>query len=60
MLKANGITVIMSELSELRRQKAIDTGVADHALNPAEVDVAEEVSGSAAGPAPTSALSAVR
>ena len=43
VLKANGITVIMSELSELRRQKAIDTGVADHALNPAEVDVAEEV-----------------
>ena len=43
VLKANGITVIMSELSELRRQKAIDTGVADHALNPAEVDVVEEV-----------------
>ena len=33
----------MSELSEMRRQKALDTGVADHALNPAEVDVVEEV-----------------
>ena len=33
----------MSELSELRRQKALDTGVADHALNPAEVDVVQEV-----------------
>jgi (R,R)-butanediol dehydrogenase/meso-butanediol dehydrogenase/diacetyl reductase len=43
VLKANGITVIMSELSELRRQKALDTGVADHALNPAEVDVVQEV-----------------
>jgi (R,R)-butanediol dehydrogenase / meso-butanediol dehydrogenase / diacetyl reductase len=43
VLKANGITVIMSELSELRRQKALDAGVADHALNPAEVDVVQEV-----------------
>jgi (R,R)-butanediol dehydrogenase/meso-butanediol dehydrogenase/diacetyl reductase len=43
VLKANGVTVIMSELSELRRQKALDTGVADHALNPGEVDVAAEV-----------------
>ena len=43
VLKANGVTVIISELSELRRQKALDTGVADHALNPAEVDVVAEV-----------------
>jgi (R,R)-butanediol dehydrogenase/meso-butanediol dehydrogenase/diacetyl reductase len=42
VLKANGLTVIMSELSELRRQKALDTGVADHVLNPAEVDVVAE------------------
>jgi len=43
VLKANGLTVIMSEPSEIRRQKALDTGVADHGLNPAEVDVVEEV-----------------
>lgn len=42
VLKAEGLTVIISELSELRRAKAIDTGVADHVLNPAEVDVAAE------------------
>lgn len=43
VLKALGITVIVSELSELRRQKALETGVADHALDPREVDVVEEV-----------------
>lgn len=43
VLKAKGITVIISELSPLRRQKALDTGAADYALNPAEVDVVEEV-----------------
>lgn len=43
VLKAIGVRVIISELSELRRQKALDSGVADVALNPAEVNVAEEV-----------------
>lgn len=43
VLKAQGATVIMSELSSLRRQKALDAGVADYALSPAEVDVVEEV-----------------
>ena len=43
VLKAHGLTVIISEPSQLRRQKAIDTGVADHALDPMAVDVAEEV-----------------
>ena len=43
VLRANGVTVIISEPSEIRRQKALDTGVADHALNPTEVDVVEEV-----------------
>lgn len=42
VLKAQGLTVIMSELSELRRQKALDTKVADHVLDPAQVDVVEE------------------
>lgn len=43
VLKALGVRVVMSELSELRRQKALDSGVADVVLNPAEVDVVEEV-----------------
>ncbi|MGO1182985.1 MAG: 2,3-butanediol dehydrogenase [Micrococcaceae bacterium] len=43
VLKALDVTVIVSELSELRRQKALETGVADHAFDPREVDVAEEV-----------------
>ena len=43
VLKAHGITVIVSELSPLRRQKAIDTGVADYALDPGAVDVVAEV-----------------
>lgn len=43
VLKAKGLTVIVSEPSALRRQKALDTGVADHGLDPRQVDVAEEV-----------------
>lgn len=43
VLKAQGVTVAMSELSPLRRQKALESGVADHALDPSEVNVAEEV-----------------
>lgn len=43
VLHAIGVKVIISELSPLRRQKALDAGVADVALNPAEVDVVEEV-----------------
>ncbi|WP_029150531.1 2,3-butanediol dehydrogenase [Microbacterium indicum] len=43
VLHALGVTVVVSELSPLRRQKAIDAGVADYALNPAEVDVVAEV-----------------
>ncbi|MBD7996363.1 2,3-butanediol dehydrogenase [Arthrobacter sp. Sa2CUA1] len=43
VLKAQGITVAISELSPLRRQKAVEAGVADYALDPSEVDVAEEV-----------------
>lgn len=31
VLKAQGVTVLMSELSEARKAKARDTGVADHA-----------------------------
>ncbi|NHU86230.1 2,3-butanediol dehydrogenase [Kocuria sp. JC486] len=43
VLKAIGCTVVVSELSPLRRQKALESGVADHALDPTQVDVAEEV-----------------
>ncbi|KAB1662943.1 2,3-butanediol dehydrogenase [Pseudoclavibacter sp. CFCC 13611] len=42
VLHALGVKVIISELSPLRRQKALDAGVADYAFNPAEVDVVEE------------------
>lgn len=43
VLKAKGVTVIFSELSELRRSKALETGVADHALDPRETDVTAAV-----------------
>ncbi|CAB0525190.1 2,3-butanediol dehydrogenase [Corynebacterium diphtheriae] len=43
VLKAFGATVVISELSPLRRKKALDSGAADYALNPAEVDVVEEI-----------------
>ncbi|MBF4992683.1 2,3-butanediol dehydrogenase [Arthrobacter gandavensis] len=43
VLKAQGITVAISELSPLRREKALEAGVADYALDPSQVDVAEEV-----------------
>ena len=43
VLKALGITVVVSELSSLRREKALETGVADYALDPREVDVVKEV-----------------
>mgnify|MGYP002719669959 CR=1 FL=1 len=43
VLKAKGATVVISELSELRRQKALEAGAADYAFSPAETDVVEEV-----------------
>jgi (R,R)-butanediol dehydrogenase/meso-butanediol dehydrogenase/diacetyl reductase len=43
VLKAQGLTVVVSEPSALRRAKALDTGVADHALDPGEVDVTARV-----------------
>jgi len=43
MLKAEGISVVISEPSELRRRKALETGVAAHVLDPREVDVVAEV-----------------
>lgn len=43
VLKAEGLTVIISELSQARKDKATSTGVADHVLDPSEVDVAATV-----------------
>ncbi|MDM4763573.1 2,3-butanediol dehydrogenase [Galbitalea sp. SE-J8] len=41
--KAEGLTVIISEVSAARKAKALATGVADHVFDPTEVDVAAEV-----------------
>ncbi len=43
VLKAQGLRVAVSETSELRRRKAVETGVADHVIDPAAQDVADEV-----------------
>ena len=43
VLKAEGLTVFISELSQARKEKATSTGVADHVLDPSEVDVAAKV-----------------
>lgn len=43
VLKGAGLRVYVSELSELRRQKALDAGVVDDAFDPREVDVAEKI-----------------
>ncbi|NVK75553.1 MAG: 2,3-butanediol dehydrogenase [Oceanospirillaceae bacterium] len=43
VLKAKGITVILTELSAKRKEKAHDTGVADYILDPTEVNVTDEV-----------------
>ncbi len=43
ILKAKGLKVIVTELSAKRKQKARESGVADHILDPSEVDVTAEV-----------------
>ena len=43
ILKAKGLTVIVTELSARRKEKARESGVADHILDPSEVDVEAEV-----------------
>jgi len=43
ILKAKGLTVIVTELSTKRKEKARESGVADHVLDPFEVDVVTEV-----------------
>ena len=43
VLKAKGLKVIITELSRARKEKAREAGVADHILDPSEVDVVAEV-----------------
>lgn len=43
VLKGKGVTTIISEVSKRRLDTATETGVADYAFNPTEVDVVEEV-----------------
>lgn len=43
ILKAKGLTVIITELSAARKEKARESGVADHVLDPSEVDVLAQV-----------------
>ena len=43
VLKAEGLTVIISELSEARKAKALSTGVADHVIDPSQEDVVARV-----------------
>lgn len=43
VLKAIGVKVVISEISGLRREKALESGVADLAVNPNEEDVVEKV-----------------
>ena len=43
VLKAEGLTVIVSELSEARKAKALSTGVADHVLDPSTDDIPARV-----------------
>ncbi|MEP7089274.1 MAG: 2,3-butanediol dehydrogenase [Nocardioidaceae bacterium] len=43
VLKAEGLIVIVSELSQARKDKARSTGVADHVLDPSQEDVVARV-----------------
>jgi (R,R)-butanediol dehydrogenase/meso-butanediol dehydrogenase/diacetyl reductase len=43
LLTAQGLTVIITEVSAARKAKAAETGVAEHVLDPTEGDVAERV-----------------
>jgi (R,R)-butanediol dehydrogenase / meso-butanediol dehydrogenase / diacetyl reductase len=43
LLKAEGLTVIVSEVSEARKAKALSTGAADHVVDPRKEDVVARV-----------------
>lgn len=43
VLKAQGLTVIISEVAGARKDKARTTGVADHVIDPSQQDLAAEV-----------------
>lgn len=42
VLKAEGLTVIISEPAQARRELALEIGVADHVFNPSESDIVAE------------------
>ncbi|WP_024285151.1 2,3-butanediol dehydrogenase [Cellulomonas sp. KRMCY2] len=43
VLRAKGLTVLVSELSDARKAKALDTGVADHVIDPSQEDLQARV-----------------
>lgn len=43
VLKAKGATVVISEISPLRRQKALESGAAAYAYSPQETNIVEEI-----------------
>lgn len=43
VLKGMGVTTIISELTQARKEKATSSGVADHVLDPSQEDVPERV-----------------
>ena len=49
VLKARGLTVVISEISDARKCKARESGVADHVVDPTETDVVEFVRGLTGG-----------
>lgn len=43
VLKAQGVTVLISELSEARKAKALEAGVVDHVIDPSQEDLVAKV-----------------
>ncbi|GAA2134675.1 hypothetical protein GCM10009825_18500 [Arthrobacter humicola] len=54
VLKGMGVTTIVSELTQARKEKAASSGVADHVLDSGREDVQAPCWNSPAAPAPTS------
>lgn len=59
VLKGMGVTTIISELTRVRKERAVSSGVADHVLDPSQEDVPARVLELAAAPAPTSRSNAL-
>lgn len=58
VLKGMGVTTIISELTQARKEKATSSGVADHVLDPARRTCRSGCGSSPAAPGPTSRLNA--